>query len=57
MVSTNCVIHRQTLASKILLQKFRLFTLLCKDLDSDHKVLFHTYAGYPKATCWLAFVN
>ncbi|CAH2013206.1 unnamed protein product [Acanthoscelides obtectus] len=64
MVSTHCVIHRQTFASKTLPQKLRhtldsarriinyikssalnsrLFTLLCEDFDSDHKVLlFHT---------------
>ncbi|CAH1960908.1 unnamed protein product [Acanthoscelides obtectus] len=30
----------------------RLFTLLCEDLDTDHK-----YTGCPKAPCWLAFMN
>ncbi|CAH2010635.1 unnamed protein product [Acanthoscelides obtectus] len=36
----------------------QLFTLLCEDLDSNHKFfLFHTEVWLFKATCWLAFMN
>ncbi|KAF2902162.1 hypothetical protein ILUMI_04020 [Ignelater luminosus] len=67
LVSTNCVIHRQALASKTLPQNLRqtldsatdvvnyiknslLFTLLCEDLDFDHRVLlFDMYVGCLKA--------
>ncbi|CAH1973590.1 unnamed protein product [Acanthoscelides obtectus] len=56
--ATHCVIHRQALASKTLPQIFLLFTLLCEDLDSDQFFCsIQKYAGCPKATSWLAFMN
>ncbi|CAH1987799.1 unnamed protein product [Acanthoscelides obtectus] len=64
MVSKHCVIHRQALASKTLPQKLCqtldsairiLFTLLCEDLVSDHKVLlFHTKVRWPSKSNMLA---
>ncbi|CAH1995600.1 unnamed protein product [Acanthoscelides obtectus] len=67
MVSTHCVIHRQALASQNIATEItpgvglgykdciyfaRISILITKSFGSIQK-----YAGCPKATCWLAFMN